>query len=108
MLPDRRVTRHEHFWSNIGDFWLFLKTFAGEMCHFCLVTRQIVTFWPFGKNMSVYRADDDDDDGHPSGPFHLLDLDQMDILIVVGTKKENGRLNNIGVDGMEKEDIIIL
>ena len=45
---------------------------------------------------------------HPSGPFHLLDLDQMDILIVVGTKKENGRLNNIGVDGMEKEDIIIL
>ena len=44
---------------------------------------------------------------HPSGPFHLLDLDQMDILIVVGTKKENGCLNNIGVDGMEKEDIII-
>ena len=22
------------------------------MCHFCLVTHQIVTFWPFGKNMS--------------------------------------------------------
>ena len=22
------------------------------MCHFCLVTHQIMTFWPFGKNMS--------------------------------------------------------
>ena len=31
VLPDRRVTRHEHFWSNIGDFWLFLKKF-GEQC----------------------------------------------------------------------------
>ena len=27
VLPDRSVTRHEHFLSNIGDFWLFLKFF---------------------------------------------------------------------------------
>ena len=25
VLPDRSVTRHEHFLSNIGDFWLFLE-----------------------------------------------------------------------------------
>ena len=26
MLPDHSITRHEHFLSNIGDFWLFLET----------------------------------------------------------------------------------
>ena len=34
MLPDRRVTRHEHFWSNIGDFWLFLKKIEGNVPFF--------------------------------------------------------------------------
>ena len=27
VLPDRSITRHEHFLSNIGDFWLFLEFF---------------------------------------------------------------------------------
>ena len=27
VLPDCSITRHEHFLSNIGDFWLFLKFF---------------------------------------------------------------------------------
>ena len=34
VIPDRRVTRHEHFWSNIGDFWLFLKKFGGHCAIF--------------------------------------------------------------------------
>ena len=28
VLPDRSITRHEHFFSNIGDFWLFLECFS--------------------------------------------------------------------------------
>ena len=31
VLPDDSITRHEHFLSNIGDFWLFLKK-IGEQC----------------------------------------------------------------------------
>ena len=31
LLPDRRVTRREQFWSNIGDFWHFLKK-NGRQC----------------------------------------------------------------------------
>ena len=28
VLPDHSITRHEHFLSNIGDFWLFLEFFS--------------------------------------------------------------------------------
>ena len=34
---DRSITRYEHFMSNIGDFWLFLKFFCKKCAVFCPV-----------------------------------------------------------------------
>ena len=48
MLPDDSITRHEHFLSNIGDFWLFLEFFLAIFGK----PHQNVTFWRVGKNMS--------------------------------------------------------
>ena len=58
----------------------------------------------------LYRADNANDvDGHPS--FWAISFARFGSNGHFNrgrhTKKENGRLNNIGVDGMEKEDIII-
>ena len=42
-------------WTFLVKYWWFLafsQKIWGTMCHFCLVTHQIMTFWPFGKNMS--------------------------------------------------------
>ena len=59
VLPDDSIIRHEHFLSNIGDFWdilefswIFLAIFVKPH----LVARQNVTLWRVGKNMSDHYA----------------------------------------------------
>ena len=51
-----RVTRFVHFPSKNWRFWHFLKKIR-QISTKHLVTHQIVTFWPFGKNMSCSNWD---------------------------------------------------